>query len=528
MPMDSSLESKENRSCRPKPTPLITWPCYEPAGHRVELAQADLLQHVLLIGATGSGKTTLMASALQQLIAHEAGNPLQKLGLLILDSKNELVGLVRAAARAAGRQSDVVVLGPGGNARFDLFGDLQSLEDVEIATQRIMLATPPLGGDNSFWQTTTTSMVAAGLSLLVATQPYVTFDYAIHFLRTWFMGARMIPKLLQDLVAKAKRQIRPAGKESRAAQSHQLQGALDQVDLWRELDPRTRSNLQSCLANVLRPLMSSAAAKCFGQPGLPTFDPGLVARNGLLCVVSINALTQPELARFLFRLTRQSFFDAVQRRTGMQHRLSGLMADEFPLVVCRSDIEQLATIRSKGCFVLAATQGIAGIDDQIGERARRALVQHFNTVFFMRSLEEEAGRFAMMTLGLRRESAPASSTELDYGWLTLGQPRRATSLVPVCPPGELSRLAAHQAYALFRDGSRTEFPVWIAPWFELQSSPDLLPPYRVLAIRSRSPPKTCSGCSTWRARRRSGRQRWCWLPVKSASRSRSQSPCWER
>ena len=82
----------------------------------------------------------------------------------------------------------------------------------------------------------------------------------------------------------------------------------------------------------------------------------------------------------------------------------------------------------------------------------------------------------MMTLGLRRENDPASWTGLVGGWLTLGQPRRATRLVPVCPPGELSRLAAHQAFALFRDGSRTEFPVWFIPWFELQVSRNLPPP----------------------------------------------------
>ena len=247
MPMNSPIENDSALGLPPEPPPLITWPCYEPAGHRVEVTQADLLQHVLIIGATGSGKTTLLASALQQLIAHEAGDPSQRPGLLILDSKNELVELVRAAARAAGREPEVITLGPDGNAQFDLFGDLRALEDVNTVTRRMMLATPPLGGENAYWQTATTSMVAAGLSLLVATQPRVTFDFALHFLRTWFMGTRTIPKLLQDLVAKAKKQIEGAQTGSRAGQNHQLQGALDHVELWSQLDPRTRSNLQSCL-----------------------------------------------------------------------------------------------------------------------------------------------------------------------------------------------------------------------------------------------------------------------------------------
>jgi len=395
----------------------------------------------------------------EQIIAHEARSFSEKAGVLILDSKAELVGLVRAAARSAGRQSDMVVLGPEGNARFDLFGGLQSLDDVEAVTRRLLLATPPHGGDNAYWQTATTSMLAAGLSLLAATQPFIGFDFALHFLRTWFMGAQTLPKPVQEVVAAAKERLRPPHRAGPGTDHHQLQSALDQVELWHDLDPRTRSNLQSCLLNVLRPLMSSAAARCFGRANLPPFDPGLVAHNGLLCVVSLNALVQPDLARFLFRLVRQSFFDAFQRRTGACHRLCGLVADEFPLVVCREDVEQLATVRSKGCFVLAATQGLAGIDDQIGERARRAVLQHFNTLIFLRSLEEEAGRLATLTLGLRREGAPSASTKAKGGWLIFTPPLRPSSLVPVCPPGELSRLATHQAYVLFRDGSRTEFPV---------------------------------------------------------------------
>ena len=352
--MDPRNENPNNPLSLPaEPPPVVTWPCYEPGGGRVQLTADDLLQHVLAIGATGSGKSTLLTSAAQQIIAYEARSFSEKAGLLILDSKTELVGLVRAAARSAGRESDVVVLGPEGNARFDLFGGLQSLDDVEMVTRRLLLATPPHGGDNACWQTATTSMLAAGLSLLAATQPFIGFDFALHFLRTWFMGAQTLPTPVQEVVAAAKERLRSPHQAGPGTDHHQLLSALDQVELWHDLDPRTRSNLQSCLLNVLRPLMSSAAARCFGRANLPP---------------------------------------------------------------------------------------------------------------------EEAGRLATLTLGLRREGAPSASTKAEGVWVIFRPPPRPSSLVPVCPPGELSRLATHQAYALFRDGSRTEFPVWFAPWFELQGS----------------------------------------------------------
>ena len=48
----------------PTDFPLTVWPCYEPASHRVELTAADLVQHILLLGSTGSGNS-------RQLIAHQ-------------------------------------------------------------------------------------------------------------------------------------------------------------------------------------------------------------------------------------------------------------------------------------------------------------------------------------------------------------------------------------------------------------------------------------------------------------------------
>ncbi len=103
-------------------TPLIHWPCYEPAGQSITLTEEELVQHVLVIGSTGSGKTTLLTHALQQLIP-------RGVGLLIQDAKCDgTVEQVRAVARACGREEDVVVLGPEGTHALDLFGPLRMLD----------------------------------------------------------------------------------------------------------------------------------------------------------------------------------------------------------------------------------------------------------------------------------------------------------------------------------------------------------------------------------------------------------------
>jgi hypothetical protein len=149
-------------------SPIVAWPCYEPAGRRIELTEADLVQHVLLLGSTGSGKSTLLTAATIQFVLHRAESSKDKIGLLELDAKaDDIVPHVREAAQRAGRHSDVLVFGPGGDHSFDLFGTLRSLDDVERTTRRVLMATDPMGGDNAFWQTTPSNMFSAAFSLWV-------------------------------------------------------------------------------------------------------------------------------------------------------------------------------------------------------------------------------------------------------------------------------------------------------------------------------------------------------------------------
>ena len=119
---------------------LLRLPVWEPAGRDVVLTEPDLLQHLLILGATGSGKSCLLHRVTEQLIAHEAGSQERKPGLLIFDAKvDDTVERVRKLAIAAGREKDLVVL-PGGDHFVDLFGSLRGgLANVEHTVRRLLL-----------------------------------------------------------------------------------------------------------------------------------------------------------------------------------------------------------------------------------------------------------------------------------------------------------------------------------------------------------------------------------------------------
>lgn len=466
--------SLPTRSSGPSDEPLVGWPTYEPAGFPgVELSEADLLQHVLVIGSTGSGKTTLHRGAIRQLIDHQVS-------LLVLDAKaDDTVQFLGERMRRSGRTDGLVVLGPQGTHAFPLFGRLRTLEDVEPLTELVMLATDPVADSfNPYWRNATAGMISAALTLLLFGDKPVTFTTAVQFMRRWFVsldGSNTLPKGVADVVERARRE---AGKRGA---SPQLQGALDHVEVWRRLDGRTRSNLQSCLLQVLRAFSSAPAARCLEAKGHPAFCPSEIATENRVCVVSVNALTHPALAKFLLRLVRRVFFDAVQRRGVGNHALAGLVADELPLIVQAEDVDQLATLRSRRCFVIAASQSLCGLDQRIGAGLRRALLLNFGTLVFLRTREPEAGEFATWTLGLR---APRPGRPRDREWaegalLTAASPPDAgiaVAPVPVCPPGELGRLEPHQGFVARADGSCGPGRVWFVPWFEVPGEADLATP----------------------------------------------------
>lgn len=435
---------------------MIHLPVYEPAGRDVVLSREDLLQHVLVLGATGSGKTCLMHRMLDQLIRHP-----EQPGLLVCYAKaDDTVPRVRQMARQAGRP-EVIVLGPSGTHYLDLFAPLRTLADVEGMVARLLLGSGSMGVENVFWDESRAALLDAALTLLLTVEGRVTFDRAMERLRRWLMRpAAGNRELATDLEVLSARQLEVTGREAR-----KLAQAADTFDLWEHLDPRTRSNLQSCILNVLRPLFSTTASRCFEPERRPAFDPAQVATRGALCVVSVNALTEPALASLLLKVAKADFLRAVQSRTDAGARLCGLVMDEFPLATTKEDAETLATVRSRQCFVLAASQGLAALDERLGYRARQTLLTNFGTVIFLRSRERETGEFAALHMGTveqrirRRAMNPPAESWRPPPEIVL---RRRFM---VCPPGALGRLAPHQGYVALPQGHSPSTPLWFVPWF---------------------------------------------------------------
>lgn len=447
---------------------MITLRCYEPAGRILTFSPDDLTRHIIAFGATGSGKTTaLINPMLQQLIGWRAGDSVRCPGLLVLDPKgDESAEKVRAYARESGREADLAVLSVGGDAFYDLLGGLERLEQIEVFARRLLCGTRDLGRDNAYWTESRDGLVQTALVILLANGLPITFEDAISLMQDWWFApdsTRLQPKLefVRQLLL---------GEMLRPLSRRRLELALTEVKNWAALDGRTKELHRSTLQNALRPLLGSAAHALFARKATE-FRPQSVL-DGKILVVSLDAISHPDLARLVFRIVRQDFYSAVQSRRAFQpdrQRLCGLIADELALSAMPEDVQALSVIRAKGGFVVAATQSLNGLDEVLGWRGREALLVNFNSTFFFAGKERALDEHALFTLGTRE--GPELESNARGGFIITGN-GEFTAREPICPPGTLARLQQHHAFAKLADGACTEVPVWLeAKYFDAEDRP---------------------------------------------------------
>ncbi len=451
---------------------MIRLLCYEPAGQVLHLSADDLTRHVLGLGATGCGKTTgLVNPVLQQVIAWHADDVNRKVGLLVLDPKDDdTQDKVRVYARKAGRSEDVLILSNKGDSHYGYFADFHRLDQVDEFTRRVLYGTQEMGDQNAYWTESRFGLVNSALTVLLASGKPLTFDRVAEFLRAWFytQDSEEVKESLQfvdRLLAVGA--LKPATRR-------RLQLAAAEAVNWRALDTRTRELLKSTLNNALRSLLSPAARDLFDDSKARRFNPADVL-SGKILVASLNAVSHPHLAALLFRSLKRDYNEAVLSRALVKperERLCGLILDELPLSVIPDDVSALALLRSKGGFVVACAQGINGLEEALGRRQRAALLANFNSIFYFSAREDQTDEHAMLTLGVY-ENPERRDTWKNSGSLQVSEEMQAPRWV--CPPGSLARLSQHHAYAKLANGTVTKTPVWLEPSFhEFVPSPEII------------------------------------------------------
>jgi len=462
---------------------VVSIPLGDPPGEVISLSARVLCQNILATGMVGSGKTTsVIYPILKNLISFRASEPDRKIGLFVFDSKCDRTSeRVQAWAEQSGRGGDIVVIRPGSKWGFCPIPDEGLLSRIEIVAAKITAGFNDMGTDNEYWNQTMRCGVEAALAM----------DMLEHGNLEYKRSLGSLSNTLLNCTSDGNARSRVAAFEDKfqAARPHLdgncariIEGYCRVLKNWINLDPKTRSILQSCVNNALRPILSPRMLDYLPLEGRIAFDVEKIVTEGKILVLRTNASADQDLASTLGRLIKADLYQALQNRcikAEDNDRFVGLIFDEYPLVATANepffgDVQNLQTLREKRGFVVAATQGYVSMNNAIGRRAWEGLRINFGTCVFMKSNEPEVEIHARNIIG-RKESETSvrmkvMGTDCSSGGVTTAsESKRQVSIEGeshIIAAGALARLESHEGYYITSDGEISESPVFLLPVFE--------------------------------------------------------------
>ena len=357
----------------------------------VEISEDVLCKHTIFIGSTGSGKTTSCNVLLRDLIRYKADDKERKIALIVFDFKGDgTLGKIKTWANECGRGSDILDFSPEGKFYYDPLCGFDSLKKLSQFTESILEVVPEDG--ERYWQHALRKRITCVLE-------YVLFKYDTpcfeNFLNEIFNFLSRTNEVLyeigkfelaiEDILSKTREHR--IEYENLKRRLERLRGVFLE---WQSLDSRTKSNETSTISNLLSAFTNPSVE------GLLTkrkdrLDLDGIVEGGKIAVVSFPACVDGFSAAVVAKLLKGGYYRAIQKRQNFK-RLAGIIMDEYPLVASCGrfgDGVNLQTIRSKGGFVVAATQGLVSLDMAVGRANREQLMLNFNNRFIFRSEERE-------------------------------------------------------------------------------------------------------------------------------------------
>jgi len=366
----------------------------------LQLSEDALCKHTIFIGSTGSGKTTSLNVLLRDIIGYNAEDETQKVGLLVFDLKGDnTLFKIRKWAKECGREDDVIDYCADSKFYFDPLGSLDSFRKIPEYVERLYNIFP-FQSSEVYWEQSLRKRFKTVLTYCLFRHGKITFKLFLEEVRE-FITADSSNSNWRDVMDSVEMVLRALEKKSKGvtAESYEvlrelLEDTRASVKEWQRLDPRTKSNELSTMSNLISSFGNPITnGHIFEGKSKTRLDVGKLVCSGKIVVASFDGIANRQSATAICKLLKSDVYGHIQARKHPS-RLVGIVMDEFPLVATdgeniSGDGFNMQTIRSKRGFVIAATQGLVGLDLSIGEQARRRLMTNFNNVFVFKSNERE-------------------------------------------------------------------------------------------------------------------------------------------
>lgn len=364
-------------------------------GKPVGLTQNDLSTHIIVLGGTGSGKTS---RALRPLLAQVIRNNLRagaehRCGLALFDGKGSLPGECR------GIPDYMLIEGPQGDAESPpvKLGLIEGLDATTIAyTLRTVFTTGQEQGNSGHFYTLAEKHIRMCATMLAAlktihpSDPNLSWTIASlnHFTKV-VANANALPQVTQwcDMLEGA----HPDAKKRGSLLSQAIQHC--KVDVH-SLGEDEKGSMNSTASNWLQPLMSNPKLIEWSmtEEGV---DPTVCLKGGYVGV-SLPEAAYGSAGKAIAALVKARIMKGVKKRGGDSDWRKNnpeatdviIMVDECQDLINKEDQALLPVARSLGAKCVYATQNIEGLKAKLGPNDAAALLGQFRSTISFVATEE--------------------------------------------------------------------------------------------------------------------------------------------
>lgn len=446
-------------------------------------AQA-LVTGLLVLGNTGTGKTSYVLRPCVFKLFHHQTKP----GGLVMDSKASLVEPLAAEMQLAGRESDLLLVGPRQPTRWNPFN--QPLVSAATLAEQVVttlenLAGAPFAAD-SRWIRNGAAQLVEGVIIICR---LVAND----------VSAGRMREMLQQL------QLATSGSDTPGKEAQNFLATLSSVtdiDTSTELyehasslitsrmseDEKFRAIYISELLTLLVPLTSPGVSLQFNAPATECDMPSWtdIVDGGKVICLDCNQSVSPTLSLVLGTLLKLGYQNCILARPDLHRqglvnmdRYMTLVIDEYQEFASVADPDYLALCRESRSITVFLTQGYASIIEKLGKERAEVLIQSMMNRLVLRQnnpeyaadmlgqseVEERDRQISESTqgAGLRASGRFAGDSTVSES-VTVRRNRKH-----VVPPELLASLPVGQGVLQAYDGSRV-IPlhrVHLLPYFNM-------------------------------------------------------------
>jgi type IV secretory pathway TraG/TraD family ATPase VirD4 len=359
---------------------------------------------VLIIGAKGSGKSSLLKTFIRGMLHHMYGG-------VVLAVKENVVHNLAEEMDKAGRKSDLIILGPDSGHRFNFFDGCKTVIDAATVCQAISDAISDRSqGDNAdgtFWRAQSARIHRATYALVKMV--HGRFDYK-EAAKLWAGRANSLAELADPSwqasspLAAALRQAKPMAKLN-----PDLALAIDLFEAdFPAFGDRLQGSLSACVSMAYDELLRSPLVEMFS--GTSTFAMKDLLDRSKVCAPGLAALDST--AGAITNAILQYSFCKAATDSPREHS-SFLVSDECQFTVTRELMRAMTVLREYRVCTVLATQNIAVLDDRLGVNGREGLCALCETKIFCAQnhgatrqwASEQVGKVKRMISTVTRTSA---------------------------------------------------------------------------------------------------------------------------